>query len=79
MWRTKKLLPLRNNPYFFIRFFTAPYQSVEKDIPGFFNCRLAKDASANLTIFLALKDEAELGTTSLWCASPFFNGLLCRS
>jgi len=44
------------------------YQSVEKAIPGFFNYRLAKDASANLTIFLALKDEAKFGTTS--CAAP---------
>jgi hypothetical protein len=56
------------------RFFSCPldekhlYQSVEKAIPGFFNCRLAKDASANLTIFLALKDEAKFDGTS--CAAP---------
>jgi hypothetical protein len=44
------------------------FRSVEKAIPGFFNYRLAKDASANLTIFLALKDKAKFGTTS--CAAP---------
>jgi len=33
---------------------TPRYQSVEKAIPGFFDCRLAKDASANLSNFLAL-------------------------
>jgi hypothetical protein len=30
------------------------YQSEEKAFPGFFNYRLAKGASATLTIFLAL-------------------------
>jgi hypothetical protein len=55
---------------------SVPYQSVAKAIPGFFNCRLAKDASANLTIFLALSEPAKFGTTSLCRASPFFNGLI---
>jgi hypothetical protein len=48
--------------------------SVEKTFPGFSNYRLAKGASANLTIFLALLEPAEFGTTSLWYSSPFFNG-----
>jgi hypothetical protein len=32
----------------------SPHQSVEKAFPGFFNYRLAKGASVNLTIFPAL-------------------------
>ena len=52
------------------------YQSVEKAVLGFFNCRLAKDASANLTIFLVLSELVKPGGTSLCRASPFFNGLL---
>jgi len=63
----------------YINFVTDPYQPVEKAIPGVFNSRLAKDASANLTNFLALSEPAKFGTTSLCRFSPFFNGLLCRS
>jgi hypothetical protein len=47
---------------------SAIYQAVEKAIPGFFNGRLAKDASDNLTNFLALSESAKFGTTS--CAAP---------
>jgi len=39
-------------------------QSAEKAVPDFFSCRLAKGASVNLTIFLALSEPAKLGTTS---------------
>jgi hypothetical protein len=44
-----------------------PDLSVEKAIPGFFNCRLAKDASANLTNFLVLSEPAKFGGRS--CAA----------
>jgi hypothetical protein len=37
---------------------------------------LAKDASANLSIFLALSEPAKFGTTSLCRTSPFLNGLV---
>jgi len=37
---------------------------------------LAKGASANLTIFLALSEPAKIGGISLCRASPFFNGLI---
>jgi len=40
------------------------YQPVAKAIPSFFNYRLAKDDSANLTILLALSEPAKnLGIT----------------
>jgi hypothetical protein len=51
-----------------------PYQSVEKAIPGFFNCRLAKGASANLTESLALSGPANSGGPSLGRTRPFLNG-----
>ena len=60
----------------YINFVTDPYQPVEKAIPGVFNSRLAKDASANLTNFFALSGPAKFGDTSLWCSSPFSNGLV---
>jgi len=44
----------------YINFVTDPYQPVEKAIPGVFNSRLAKDASANLTNFLALSEPCEI-------------------
>jgi hypothetical protein len=37
---------------------------------------LAKGASANLTIFLALKDKAKFGTTSLVPRQPVFQRAL---
>jgi hypothetical protein len=43
---------------------STDYQSVEKAIPGFFNCRLAKDASANPTNFLALSEPTKFGGAS---------------
>jgi hypothetical protein len=46
---------VRKEPVPFFLAYTAPSRSVEKAFPGFFNYRLAKGASANLTNFLAFE------------------------
>jgi hypothetical protein len=52
---SKYALPLAQTGSFWYRDDLGQLEhSVEKAFPGFFNCRLAKGASANLTIFLAL-------------------------